>query len=448
MIKMTPVGAPRAWALWPCLSCAGVALAGAIAVAAPAAAQSAYPITATQRATAQQVAAAGVPLSALAPDAPQEYTVQHGDTLWRISGLYLRSPWRWPELWGMNLQDIHNPHLIYPGQQLYLERVGNRAILRARQVMDGQEGATVRVSPRNRVEMLDASPLPTLEPGLIEPFLTESLIVDDGVFKQAPHVVAVRNSDHMIASMSEQAYVLGPADAPVRLASGQPTDYQIFRESKPLKDPVSGDVLGYEAQYVGRATVLRGQGDTVSNKLDAPGARTRDTSPPFPESGNLSATPQSAPAQRPGGAAQTDKGLPVPATIRIDSSQEEVRPGDRLLPTPPRQWRSYAPHAPAVPIDARVVKVFGDETVRYAGQDQIVVINKGLRDGIETGQVLMVLTAGQRMKDPGGHNAQVRLPDERNGLAMVFRPFERASYALIMNITNPVQTGDKLVNPQ
>ena len=129
------------------------------------------PVTAEQHATAQQVAEAGVPLSALAPDAPDGYTVRRGDTLWGISGRFLRSPWRWPELWGMNLRDIRNPHLIYPGQQLYLERVGGRAFLRARRAVEGQPGDTVRVSPRNRAEVLGAGPLPTLQPHLIEPFL-------------------------------------------------------------------------------------------------------------------------------------------------------------------------------------------------------------------------------------------------------------------------------------
>ena len=81
-----------------------------------------FPVTPQQRGTAQQVAQAGVPLSELAPDAPESHTVQRGDTLWDISRLFLRSPWRWPELWGMNLEQIRNPHLIFPGQVLVLVR--------------------------------------------------------------------------------------------------------------------------------------------------------------------------------------------------------------------------------------------------------------------------------------------------------------------------------------
>jgi hypothetical protein len=445
MMKQSISGALRAASS---AHAAAVLSAAALAVSAlcagtPAAAQtqpSPRAVTAAQQATARQVAAAGVPLSALAPDAPQQYTVQHGDTLWRIAGMYLRSPWRWPELWGMNLQDIRNPHLIYPGQVLYLDRLGDRAILRTRQMADGEDGPTVHVSPRNRIEALDASPLPTLEPGLIEPFLTESLIVDDGAFKQAPRIVAVHSADHIIAGMGDRAYVLGPEGAPVRLLPGRPVSYQVFREAKPLQDPVSGDVLGYEARYVGRATLVRSQSDTAASGISP---EEQDVPPIPPEAGNI--TP---PQQPQGNAAASHHALPIPATFRIDSSKEEMRPGDRLLTTPQRGWRSYTPHAPGIPVDARVVKMFGDETVRYAGQNQIVVINKGLRDGIETGDVLMVLTAGQRTRDTTNDNAAVRLPDERNGLAMVFRPFERASSALIMNITQPIPAGDRPVNPQ
>jgi hypothetical protein len=423
-------------AVWGALPLAVSVLCAAVPVAAQ---QQTYrAVTGAQSATAQQVASAGVPLSALAPDAPQQYTVRRGDTLWRIAGMFLNTPWRWPELWGMNLQDIGNPHLIYPGQELYLDRVGDRAVLRTRQVADGDEGPIVHVSPRTRVEALDTSALPTLEPGLIEPFLTESLIVEEGAFDQAPRIVAVRSADHIIAGMGDRAYALGPEQAPVLLGPGQPSSYQVFRQSKPLSDPISGGVLGYEARYVGRLTLVRGQTDTAASDATYKTA-TRPAAQPPSEAGAVWQDSNNS-------GEGTQRVLPVPATFRIDSSQEEIRPGDRLLPTPQRAWRSYPPHTPRVAVDARVVKVFGDESVRYAGSNQIVVINKGRRDGIETGQVLAVLTAGSRIQDKT--NGTLRLPDERNGLAMVFRPFEHAAYALIMNITEPVQAGDRLVNPR
>ena len=141
-----------------------------------------FPITADQKATATQVAQNGIPLSELAPNAPDSYSVKRGDTLWSISGLFLKGPWRWPELWGMNLQDIRNPHLIYPGQQLYLEKVNGRALLRTRQASAGEPPQTVRVSPRTRYESVADGSIPTLAPNLIEPFLAEPLIVDGPTF--------------------------------------------------------------------------------------------------------------------------------------------------------------------------------------------------------------------------------------------------------------------------
>ena len=411
-------------------------LAAALLAAQPAAAQSAShrPVTPTQRATAQQVAAQGVPLSALVPDAPEEYTVRRGDTLWRISGLFLKSPWRWPELWGMNLKDIRNPHLIYPGQQLYLERVGDRAFLRARRGVDGQPGATVRVSPRNRVEMLGTGPLPTLEPHLIEPFLAEPLVVDDDTFQRAPRIVALANQSRVLVAKGDRAYARGPADAPLLLAPGLPTDFRVFRTARPLKDPVSGEILGYEGQYVGQARLARGESESdeavgvAYHPPRTPAAGERIPEPPTPEDA-------------------TQQLMPVPATIDLVSSKEEMRAGDRLLPEPPREYRNYAPHAPELPIDARVVSVHGN-AVRFVGQNQIVVINKGLRDGIENGHVLALLSTGPQLVDKTeGPRSLIKLPDERNGLGMVFRPFERVSYVLVMQITNPVQVGDKLQNP-
>lgn len=414
-------------------------LAAALLAAQPALAQSAAkrPVTPTQRATAQQVAAQGVPLSALAPNAPSEYTVRRGDTLWRISGMFLKSPWRWPELWGMNLQDIRNPHLIYPGQQLYLERVGDRAFLRARRGVDGQPGATIRVSPRNRIEALDANPLPTLQPHLIEPFLAEPLVVDDDTFQRAPRIVALAEQSRVLVAQGDRAYVRGPEDAPLLKAPGLPTDFRVFRTATPLKDPVTGEILGYEGQYVGQAALVRGESETEE---EINPQATRVTPAEQPAAGDAEVAPPSTDTSVP-------RMLPVPATIDVVSSKEEMRAGDRLLPEPPREYRSYVPHAPDLPVEARVVLVHGN-SVRYAGQNQIVVINKGLRDGIEHGHVLSLMSAGPRVVDKTEKSRPVmQLPDERNGVALVFRLFERVSYALVMEVERPVLVGDKLVNP-
>ncbi|MDR1968712.1 MAG: LysM peptidoglycan-binding domain-containing protein [Burkholderiaceae bacterium] len=390
-------------------------------------------ITPGQRATAQQVAGQGVPLSALAPDAPNAYTVRSGDTLWRISGMFLKSPWRWPELWGMNLQDLRNPHLIYPGQQLQLERDGDRAWLRTR---SNEAGDTVRVSPRNRIEKLGDGPLPTLQPQLIEPFLTEPLVVNDDTFARAPRIVALANPNRVMVARGDRAYARGPQDAPLLKGPGLPSAFRVFRTATPLKDPVTGAILGYEGQYVGQAELVRGESQAEDNTSAAVAA------PSMPAAGNLN-SPETAHSRT-----SSQSQLPVPATIDITNSKEEMRAGDRLIAEPPRDFRSYIPHAPQVPMDARVVRVHGN-AVRYVGQNQIVVINKGLEDGIENGHVLALLSSGAQMVDKTDEqHARIKLPDERNGLVLVFRPFERVSYALVMEITSPVQVGDRLVNPK
>lgn len=417
------------------------ALATAV-LAWPAAAQQApkYPITPGQRATAQQVAQAGVPLSALAPNAPDEYTVRRGDTLWRISGLFLKSPWRWPELWGMNLQDIRNPHLIYPGQQLYLDKSGGRARLRTRRPVDGQAGQTIRVSPRNRVEMLDSNPLPTLQPHLIEPFLAEPIVADHETFERAPRIVA-RTEERLFMSKGDRAYARGPEDAPLTLEPGQPTQYRVFRRAVPLKDPISGEILGYEGQYVGQVELVRGESQSFEEVDD------QVYDPPRTPAAGMRNPGELSEAERAEAEKNEPKGTPVPATVDIVLTKEEMHVGDRLLPEPPREFRSYVPHAPELPVDARVVSVYGS-AVRIVGQNQIVAINKGAEDGIETGQVLALLTNGQRVLDKTqGKREAIRLPDERNGLGMVFRVFDRVSYVLVMEISLPVQVGDKLVNP-
>ncbi len=381
-------------------------------LAAPAQAQN-YPVTPTQRATAQHVAQAGVPLSELAANAPDSYTVKRGDTLWGISGMYLTHPWRWPELWGMNLQEIRNPNLIYPGQSLYLDKSSGRARLRMGRAGDGAGSIpTVRLEPHTRYEPLANTALPTLRPDLIEPFLTEGIVVDENRLAHAPRIVATQENRVML-SRGDRAYALGDASAPLEDVSGKTTGFRVFRNATPLKDPDTGAVLGYEAQYLGKARLVRGQSGAVSDSAD--------------------------------GKTKVDI---VPATIDIVSSKEEIRVGDRLLPEPPRQFLSYTPHAPQGEVKGRIVSVYGSAVVN-AAQNQVVVINRGTDDGIESGDVLAILKNGQRLADPTDPaHEQLKLPNERNGLLMVFRPFEKLSYALILEITDGVRVGDRVVNPR
>jgi len=370
-----------------------------------------FPITAQQRATANQVAQTGVALTELRPDAPQSYTIQSGDTLWSISGLFLRSPWRWPELWGMNLADIHNPHLIYPGQTLYLDTSNGRARL-STQANNGGGIPTVRLSPRTRIEGLAGSALPTVQYHLIEPFLSEGIVVDDQSMHQAPRIVATQDG-RVFLTRGDRAYVRSSSGDLMDDPTQKQKTYRIFRDTKPLKDPVTGEVLGFEAPYLGKALLARSEGAQASatSAVDAPSEV-------------------------------------IPATFDIVDVKEEIRVGDRLLPDPPRQLLNYVPHAPANPVDARIVSIYGTAVVN-AAQNQVVILNKGSLDGLENGHVLAILQAGERIvdkTDPALTN--IKLPDERNGLLMVFRTFDKLSYGLVLDIVSGVKVGDRLVNPR
>ena len=374
-----------------------------------------YPITPGQRSTAQQVARAGVPLSELAPNAPDRYTIQRGDTLWDISAMYLIKPWRWPELWGMNMAQIRNPHLIFPGQVLVLTKVGDRAFL---SLGDAADLPTVKLSPQVRAEALDDSAIPPIPLSLIEPFLTESLLVDEATHARAPRITATPEN-RVLLSRGDRAYARGQyghegtaTGQALSMAPGSPRQLGIYRNAVPLLDPQTQELLGYEAQFIGQARLVRGESHAATP--GNPGSATPDV---------------------------------VPATIDITLSKEEIRVGDRLLPQTLRDVPRYVPSAPASAIDGRIVKVHGN-AVRYAGQNQVVILNRGQRDGLETGHVLALLKDAPRTSDRTDPTQPLmRLPNERNGLMMVFRTFDRVSYALVLEITDGVKVGDHFTQP-
>ena len=372
------------------------------------------PVTDSQKSTANQVAQKGVPLSEIAADAPERYTVKGGDTLWGISKLFLKSPWRWPELWGMNLDQIKNPHRIYPGQTLVLERGNGRATLR----LDDGTGLvpadinTVRVSPRKRIEALPDNALPTLKPSAIEPFLAEPIIVDEAEFAAAPRIVSAQEG-RVLLTRGDRAYARGQTGSPLLDDQKVEKVFRVFRTATPLKDSETGQILGYEAIYAGKARLM--SSETTADETDSDG--------------------------------KTISSI-VPARIDIISAKEEIRVGDRLLPEPPRDIRTFTPHAPQGPVTGRIVSVYGS-AVENAAQNQVVVINKGKLDGVDAGTVLAILKNGARIIDKqDATRPLLKLPDERNGLMMVFRTFDRLSYALILDITDGVRVGDRLASPK
>ena len=376
------------------------------------------------------VAPAAITNADLAEGAPERYVVVPGDTLWGIAGRFLKDPWKWNELWKMNQQQIKNPNRVYPGDVIVLDKSAEEMRLKLLRT------ETVRRSPKVVVVPMEADAVPIIPTADIEPFLSKPLVIAQNQLASGARIV--RTQENRVA--------LGAGN--IAYAQGVTRDkgdyWQIFRAGSALVDPESNDTLGYEAIFLGEARVAR-FGDV--------------------------------------------------STIEITKSQLEIYAGDYLLPTPrDALLDSYLPHAPSKKIDARIIAVYG--ALYEAGSNSIVALSKGARDGLEIGHVLAIhrnLNASSNrlresplygrigfMYDPknpktnyvnaplatrdtplwgrvGPTGYQFKndktalpappLPDERYGLMMVFRVFDRTSYALIMNAERPVSVVDIATNP-
>jgi hypothetical protein len=382
---------PRSW-LALAVSGLGLAAGGVAAQDAT----SRYPITTDQRRVADQVAQAGVPLSALAPSAPDTYTVKRGDTLWDISKVFLTSPWRWPELWGMNKQQVSNPHLIYPGQTLILVKgADGRAQLKMADgstgSLPGGAGDTVRLSPRVRDSSADrGAALTSIPNNLIEPFLSQPAVVDANELEKYPRIVATQEGRFNLGR-GDAAYARGVTNDKIE-------NYHVFRPARPLFDPDDTDrkrPIAYEAFYLGTA------------RMSKPGEV---------------------------------------ATLRIQDSKLEIGVGDRLVPIERQSLVAYVPHRPEKAVDGRIISIYAG--VQQAGPQSIVTLNRGRSDGLEIGHVLALLETGATVQDRTVSGRQmIKLPDERIGEMFVFRVFDHISYALIMNLAKPVKVGDRFTQP-
>ncbi len=368
-----------------------LATAGGSATAQTAAGR--YPVTPQQQTTAEQVAQAGVPLSELAPNAPDHYTIKRGDTLWGLSSMYLTSPWRWPELWGMNKDQIKNPHLIYPGQELHLVKDGGRARLQ----LGGAGGGAPDRDPtvdklEPKIRDLDAQRLaiPSIPNSLIEPFLSQPLVLEPGALDSAARIIATQ-AGRVFVGRGDDAYARG-------MQSDAATNFNVFRPLRPLYDPddtVRKNPIAFEAFYLGTANMVR--------------------------AGEIS-------------------------KLTIDSSKQEIGIGDRLLPVDRQTLQSYVPKRPSAPVDARVVSIY--DGVRYGGGGQIITLNRGSNDSLVIGDVLQLYRLGEtRLDRTAAKREFVKLPDEQVGLAFVFRVFPTISYALIQRGTEAVEVGDRASNP-
>lgn len=335
-------------------------------------------------------AGAGEPL--LQNPVPDRYVVRPGDTLWDISARFLRNPWRWPEVWGMNKDAIDNPHLIYPGDIVILDLSGATPRLRLQGADDGGasrwSGAEMqrsRLSPQMRDSDLAKMPIPTIQAKLIEPFLARTLIVDAAQVALAPTIVAATDS-RVAVSAGDTAYVTGLTDA-------QQSRWQIYRQGRVFQDPDTKEVLGFEAVYLGDADLMG--------------------------SGSIS-------------------------TLHVAKATQEIAVGDKLAIAPPQTSAPFVPRAPEQQVKGRVI-AGSDNSVFEMAPYSTIMINRGARDGLHTGHVLGLYHSEGSI--PNGRNKAITLPEQRYGLVLVFRVFEKMSYALVMNATRPVHVLDSVRNP-
>ncbi|MCY1354458.1 spore coat assembly protein SafA [compost metagenome] len=314
---------------------------------------------------------------------PDRYTVVKGDTLWDISGKFLREPWKWPEIWHANPQ-IENPHLIYPGDQLSLIYVDGQPRL----VLDrGASRGTIKLSPQVRSTPM-AEAIPTIPLEAINSFLLSNRIVDTPeAFEGRPYVVA-GNAERVVSGAGDRVYARG------LLEPGVP-NFGIFRQGRTYLDPETQEFLGINADDIGSGNVVAEEGDIT--------------------------------------------------TLELNRSTQEVRLGDRLFPTEERAINStFMPSEPSGEVQGVILDV--PRGVTQIGQFDVVTINKGQRDGLAEGNVLAVYKTGETVRDRVTGEA-VKIPDERAGLLMVFRTYDKLSYGLILGATRQLAVLDKVRNP-
>lgn len=356
-------------------------------------------------------APANADVVALNADHPDRYVVQKGDTLWDISKRFLKDPWRWASVWTINEQ-IKNPHLIYPGDVILLTYVDGKPqlsvvreapaaevppavvepVITPTTAIEEPAGETpsgmkvVKLRPKTHVGSIESA-IPTISPDAIVPFLTEPLVVGRSELERSGYVTIGLDDRRALGDGSE-FYARGLKK------NGGTEYYQIFRQGVALRHPDTGETLGYEAQYLGDARMLVA-GD--------------------------------------------------PAKLVVTRVKQEILPTDRLLAAPEKAALPYYfPRAPDKAVDGRILAAING--LREFGPTTIVAISLGKREGMEEGHVLRIMRHVGKSKDPVTKR-MYKMPDEESGLLMIFRVFDKVSYALIMDANRPIHLHDALRTP-
>lgn len=352
---------------------------------------------------------------------PDRYVVVKGDTLWDISARFLKDPWLWPQVWKMNREQIRNPHLIYPGDVVFLDLSGATPQLR---LMRG----TVKLEPGTRVEDLEKQAIQTIAPSVIAPFLSRPLVISQDELEDAPKIVAAEDG-RLIIGTNMNVYV-------TKINDGDGIHWQVFRPGVQLTDPETKEVLGTETVYLGEART---------------------------------------------------KKYGEPATVQIASIKQDITTNDRLMRPAEIAMNNFIPHAPEQDIKGRIISTY--QGPHDVGRHSIVAINRGANEGLEEGHVLAIYEEGKKLppekRKPGAREGyfnlernddgslkrdeqgriqtqfgtrrldgtveeaprEIKLPDERIGLLMIFRTFDRVAYGVIMQSERPISTSDIVVTP-
>lgn len=353
---------------------------------------------------------------------PERHVVVKGDTLWGISGQFLKDPWQWPKVWRLNRAEIKNPHLIYPGDVVVLDNTGKIPRLRVLH-------ETITLDPHAVEEQTDKAAISTIPLSVINPFLHQPLVIEKDQLVKSPRILAAQDN-RVVLSPDTRVYIKG-------INEGDALNWHVYRPGQNLVDPDTKEVLGVEAHYLGDAKLVK-YGD--------------------------------------------------PASADIVKAKEEIFAKDRLVAMGDEVTTNFVPHAPEANINGRIIHVYGG--VAEGGPESIVTLNRGAADGIEVGHVLAINRYGRIIKDPEYRASSeeqkpklkevnldvktapdgskivnfkktpteldgkpilppgmVKLPDERVGLLMVFRVFDRVSYALVMQASQPVYESDTVTTP-
>ncbi|MDO9051182.1 MAG: LysM peptidoglycan-binding domain-containing protein [Methylotenera sp.] len=365
---------------------------------------------------------------ALKPNHPDRHVVVKGDTLWGISGKFLKDPWLWPKVWQLNRAQIKNPHLIYPGDVVFLDMSSGKPELKLLR-------ETITLQPGTVIEPLDKTAISTIPLNVIAPFLSQPLVIEKDQLAESPRIIAGQDN-RVVLSPGTRVYIN-------KIEEGDGLNWFVYRPGNDLIDPDSKEVLGVEATYLGDASVTK---------------------------------------------------YGEPASANITKAKEEIFTKDRLVPSGDEVITNFVPRAPDSEITGRIIKIYGG--VAEAGPQSIVSISRGSADGIEVGHVLAISRYGRVIKDPEPQResdeqkqakantkpklkelnfevsrdadgkpvvnfekkpentdelalepGMIKLPDERVGLLMVFRVFDRVSYGLIMQASEPVNTLDSVKTP-